>query len=772
MVQTSIKSFYVKLENLHFGKNDQIALSKLNKRLDEKLCSISSTSRRTNTFVEINTELPLGWKRRKVQRESSAKTKTDWYVISEDGRKFRSQREIDKFIEERCLPFAISLKVGSSSSVHYDHLEISSTSSEDSDNKSPESEQGNVLLAVNCMNGDLGEMKDCSTNNSTSIEEKDSCFTADPILMDDLKRDSKDLLSSEPIKNMLDIDANTCSWKRKDSMVEIGDGDDVCGENEMYMDQLKLRENDSSNDSDSGSANIPGSEVSPSKFRLPFIKLISPNDIVDETSSLTSSLKSVNESEDTKAPSEELTLSEFSGTFLRDGGTDPECESKDLKEASSTEIKYLPGFFISSNSDTIEHEHPDPNGDTCDVDIPKYLDNLTPLHEKCDENIVIVKAVELLPIGWTLEKMVGAENVSVSLKTDLHYHLYNQTEVDVYVKQHNLNYTIYFTEVVESQSLGNTDEITTNSTQSSLPKMKRKCPQRAEFIMYPVKKKKYIDITLFDEVDPSLKGGQKKIKGKEKTKTKKLTSNQHVLEEIPSYNSQCKLDSKENNLERNETSNHDKGKENRPDKGNIVQILLKQNKSVEPEDEEVVLTEDEVAYIEEIGTFLAATALCLEPSPPTKGDGNCWFRAAAEQVVLHDISAPRDHLSLRLAVCSHVKRLPPQVKEDTINVVFLGKARGLKDLASRQRKPGQWVDKSGVMVLTTASFLGRDILIYGYGPQTDQPSVTRIEGGVEASGHQPLTIFFHDKHYQTLRPVQDQANIEEIGLKLSESTEA
>ena len=34
---------------------------------------------------------------------------------------------------------------------------------------------------------------------------------------------------------------------------------------------------------------------------------------------------------------------------------------------------------------------------------------------------------------------------------------------------------------------------------------------------------------------------------------------------------------------------------------------------------------------------------------------------------------------------------PLQVKEDTINVVFVGKPRGLTDLAHRQRKPGQWV---------------------------------------------------------------------------------
>ena len=67
------------------------------------------------------------------------------------------------------------------------------------------------------------------------------------------------------------------------------------------------------------------------------------------------------------------------------------------------------------------------------------------------------------------------------------------------------------------------------------------------------------------------------------------------------------------------------------------------------------------------------------------------------------------------------------MKKDTIDVVFLGKPRGLSDLAHRQRKPGQWVgaavvvtevpwfdlyiqvDNMGVMVLATAHYLKRNI---------------------------------------------------------------
>ena len=37
------------------------------------------------------------------------------------------------------------------------------------------------------------------------------------------------------------------------------------------------------------------------------------------------------------------------------------------------------------------------------------------------------------------------------------------------------------------------------------------------------------------------------------------------------------------------------------------------------------------------------------------------------------------------------------MKKDTIDVVFLGKPRGLSDLAHRQRKPGQWVGLAVMM---------------------------------------------------------------------------
>ena len=45
------------------------------------------------------------------------------------------------------------------------------------------------------------------------------------------------------------------------------------------------------------------------------------------------------------------------------------------------------------------------------------------------------------------------------------------------------------------------------------------------------------------------------------------------------------------------------------------------------------------------------------PSP--RGDGNCWFRAIADQAVLHDLAyVPRNHLELRRAVIEFIRTHP------------------------------------------------------------------------------------------------------------------
>ena len=63
------------------------------------------------------------------------------------------------------------------------------------------------------------------------------------------------------------------------------------------------------------------------------------------------------------------------------------------------------------------------------------------------------------------------------------------------------------------------------------------------------------------------------------------------------------------------------------------------------------------------------------------------------------------------------------------------------------------MDNTGIMVLTTAHYLGRNIHLYSYPHQSSSSlfSLTKIDAGPEADNHPPLTVFFYDRHYQTLQ---------------------
>ena len=169
-------------------------------------------------------------------------------------------------------------------------------------------------------------------------------------------------------------------------------------------------------------------------------------------------------------------------------------------------------------------------------------------------------------------------------------------------------------------------------------------------------------------------------------------------------------------------------------------------------------------YIEDIDMFMKEkTDLNLRAFPLTGRDGNCWFRAISDQVVIQNIpDKAKNHRALRLEVCDYVKMLPEDILERTITIVFKGKKRGLNELVARQRKAGQWVDDGGIMVMLTAQYLGRNIHLYSYPRETPDNtwpySLTKIEAGPGAEKYPPVTVFFYDKHYQTLQPDPDSPN--------------
>ena len=81
------------------------------------------------------------------------------------------------------------------------------------------------------------------------------------------------------------------------------------------------------------------------------------------------------------------------------------------------------------------------------------------------------------------------------------------------------------------------------------------------------------------------------------------------------------------------------------------------NKEVDQDSYEESLSKDEAGYITEIEKLMKSNSLPLTPSPPTRGDGNCWFRAVAEQVEYHEIqNKARNYRSLRLEVSGDCSR--------------------------------------------------------------------------------------------------------------------
>ena len=101
-----------------------------------------------------------------------------------------------------------------------------------------------------------------------------------------------------------------------------------------------------------------------------------------------------------------------------------------------------------------------------------------------------------------------------------------------------------------------------------------------------------------------------------------------------------------------------------------------------------------------------------------------------------------------------MKQLPEDISANIVDTVFKGKKRGLRNLAFRQAQDGQWIDDNGVVALATAYLLQRNISVFSFPPRNSEEDVatrTVIDGGVAAKIREPLTVFYHRKHYQALK---------------------
>jgi len=142
----------------------------------------------------------------------------------------------------------------------------------------------------------------------------------------------------------------------------------------------------------------------------------------------------------------------------------------------------------------------------------------------------------------------------------------------------------------------------------------------------------------------------------------------------------------------------------------------------------------------------------FKPRRPTRADGNCWFRSIIDQLDLHQVpDLPTTHEQLRIEVANFLSHLPENVTQEWTELFFKGKRQGLKSLAYRQKKPGQFVDDNGIMVITTARFVGRRIHLHR--ENLGVPVILQdTPGGEGSENFPPLNVFYFqaEQHYQSI----------------------
>ena len=145
--------------------------------------------------------------------------------------------------------------------------------------------------------------------------------------------------------------------------------------------------------------------------------------------------------------------------------------------------------------------------------------------------------------------------------------------------------------------------------------------------------------------------------------------------------------------------------------------------------------------------------LCLVFRECTEGDGNCWYRAGADQVVLHNLlGLPRDHKALRELVTSSIPSLPQY--DDWLADVFGGDVEAFERFLHHHSQDGVWTDVDGIICQATALIFKRRIQVVGTNNKSPRGFfiLESVPGSEELP---PLTIgHYYDQHYQSLARVE------------------
>jgi len=143
-------------------------------------------------------------------------------------------------------------------------------------------------------------------------------------------------------------------------------------------------------------------------------------------------------------------------------------------------------------------------------------------------------------------------------------------------------------------------------------------------------------------------------------------------------------------------------------------------------------------------------SLNLIPREATRNDGNCWYDAIADQIVLHEVpDMPTNHIDLRTAVCDALPYLPQS--KDWIQNIFGGE-KSFSNFIEEHKNPGVWTDGLGIMCQATSLYVGRNIHIVGTANIGQGFAFTKLESVDDADSFPPFTVgYYQDKHYQSLQ---------------------
>ena len=164
------------------------------------------------------------------------------------------------------------------------------------------------------------------------------------------------------------------------------------------------------------------------------------------------------------------------------------------------------------------------------------------------------------------------------------------------------------------------------------------------------------------------------------------------------------------------------------------------------------VTKQTSSGMEALLEHIERAGLDLTPRAETSSDGNCWYDAIADQIVLHNVpDLPTNHKDLRKAVVDSIPNLP-QFKE--WEEILKGQDDNMESFMKRHAQLGTWTDDNGFMVQATVLYIGRPVHIVGTSNIGGENNMgyTVMETRHGSNTMKPFTVGYIDgNHYQSLQ---------------------